>query len=354
MVASGQGIVRLVHKGADYVSKKATIQYRQLKTENLWEDFNLKAMIVDVLRRRGWANSAKQRILDLDHDGSIVILNKVSLPDTWDGPVFAGQIIHLQQGHEVHAVTQSLEEDTAEFVLQSLDVGERTRVLKGALYFAIVGNHVGLIEGQQVRGLTLENYLTALLVKAEELQPGQVVVLNGKFLTGTGKELSESSELTVTAASNKGDGARKPVPQSRGPQVTEREAAAERQHEQATVFEILRMLGWDEEAIDSLGSEVPTGGWIEGIFRIVIKERNRKKPISRATINEALRNIDPKDLGLRGDGSEKGGIVKLSVQREISTVGTTSLIDPESAIEQIVLALRDWATAGKIDCRFDA
>lgn len=336
------------------MTKKATIQYRQLKTENLWEPFDLKAMVVDVLRRRGWADSAKQRILDLDRDGSVVILNKVSLPETWDGPIFAGQIIHLQQGHEVHAVIQSLEEDTTEFVLQSLDVGERTKVLKGALYFAIVGNHVGLIEGQQVRGLTLENYLTALLQKAEELQPGQVVVLNGKFMTGSGKELSESSELSVTAAANKNDGLRRPKRTEQDSRVTEREAASEREHEQATVFEVLRMLGWDDNAIDSLGSEIPTGGWIEGVFRIVIKERRKKRPISRATINEALRNIDPKDLGLRGDGSEKGGIVKLSVQRDIATVGTGSLIDPESAIDQIVLALRDWATAGKIDCTFDA
>ena len=335
------------------MSKKATVQYRQMKTEGLWPDIDLKAMVVDVLRRNRWADNARTRILDLDRDGSIVILNKVSLPASWDGPIFAGQIIHLEQGHQVHAVTQSLEEDAVEYVLQSLDIGERARVLKGALYFAIVGNHVGLIEGQQVRGATLENYLTALLQKADEFEPGQVVVLNGKFMTGAGKELSETSELTVTAASNRGDGGRKAPEQPAGPRVVEREAHAERQHEQATVFEILRMLGWDESALDSLGGEIPQDGWIEGIFKVVIKERRRKKPISRATINEALRNIDPKDLGLRGDGSEKGGIVKLSVQREVATVGPGSLIDPESAMEQIVNALRDWAAAGKIDCRFD-
>jgi hypothetical protein len=337
------------------VTKKATIQYRQLKTEGLWDEINLKGMIVDVLRRRGWSESAKARILDLDQDGSIVILNKVSLPSTWDGPIFAGQIIHLQNGHEVHAVTQSLEEDAPEYVLQSLDVGERARVLKGALYFAIVGNHVGVIEGQQVRGATLERYLTALLQKAEELEAGQTIILMSKFLTGSGKELSESSELTVNAAPTTGAGQRRPSRAAdTGPRVSEREAAAEREHEQATVFDILRMLGWDDNAIDSLGAEIPAGGWIEGIFKIVIKERRKRKPISRATINEALRNIDPKDLGLRGDGSEKGGFVKLSVQRDVGTIGTGSLVDPVSAIEQIVNALRDWATAGKIDCRFDA
>lgn len=337
------------------MSKKATIQYRQLKTDGLWDEIDLKGMLVDVLRRRGWAENARLRILSLDQDGSLVILNKVSLPSTWDSPIFAGQLIHLQEGSEVHAVTQSLDDDTAEFVLKNLDVGERTRVLKGALYFAVVGNHVGVIEGQQVRGRTLERYLTALLQKAAELTAEQVIVLNSKFMSGDGKELAASSEINVSAAATKGDGQRR-RPAANQPaesRVTEREAAQAREHEQATVFDILAMLGWDERAIDSLGEEIPEGGWIEGVFRIFIKEKRRRKPISRATINEALRNIDPQDLGLRGDGSEKGGIVKLSVQRDIETSGSGSLIDPESAMEQIVGALRDWASAGKIDCRFD-
>ena len=71
---------------------KATIQYRQLKLDGLWPDADLKAMVVDVLRRRGWADNAKTRIIDLDQDQSYVILNKLSDPATWDSPVFAGQL----------------------------------------------------------------------------------------------------------------------------------------------------------------------------------------------------------------------------------------------------------------------
>lgn len=327
---------------------KATIQYRQLKIEGLWPEANLQAMVADVLRRRGWAENAKLRILDLDQDNSFVILNKVSDPASWDGPTFAGQVIQLQSGTDVHAIMQSLEEDTGEFVVQSLNVGEQVRVLKGALYFVVAGNHVGLIEGQQVRGRTLERYLTALLQKAEELEAGQAVILNSKFVAGDGKELSESTEISVAAAPAGRTGEAKPRDV---PRVVEREAAAEREHEQATVFDILRTLGWSEDAIDSLGSEVPDDGWLEGYFKVFIKQRNRRKPISRATINEALRNIDPADLGLKGDGSERGGIVKVSVQREVRT--TRSLLDPADAIEQITNALRDWAAAGKIDCNFD-
>jgi hypothetical protein len=332
------------------VAKKFTIQYRQLKTDGLNETVDLQAVLVDVLRRRQWDANAKLRIIDIDQDQSFVILNKISDPASWDGPVFAGQLIHLQEGSDVQAVMQSLEEDTAEFVLQNLNVGDAARVLKGTLYFAVAGNHVGLIEGQQVRGRTLERYLTALLQKAEEFEAGQAVILNGKFTSGDAKELSESSEITVAAVPNAGVGGVRPGAAQRAAEIVENEVARARE-EGATVFDVLATLGWDAAAIDSLRAEVPDDGWIEGFFRVLIKQRNRKKPISRATINEALRNIDPADLGLRGDGSEKGGIVKLSSQRTVATHG--SLLDPADAMEQIVNALREWAVAGKIDCNFD-
>ena len=302
---------------------KATIQYRQLKVEGLWDQIELKPMLVDVLRRRGWADNAKARVLDIDQDKSFVILNKVFPLSMWDGPVFAGQLIHLQDGTDVHAVLQSLDVDTPEFLVESLNVGERARVLKGALYFAIVGNHIGLIEGQQVRGRTLERYLTALFQKADELDAGQAIILNSKFMVGDGKQLDDLTEIIVAAQPNRGTS---PGDPSTVEQIVERERARARDSGK-TVFDVLRVLGWSPEALASLQHEVPDDGWIEGFFRFSIKERRRKKkPISRATINEALRNIDPADIGLRGDGTEKGGVVKLSIQKEIKTI--SSLLDP--------------------------
>ncbi|MCR0980659.1 hypothetical protein [Roseomonas populi] len=340
-------------KARNPVPKKPfTVQYRQLKTADLGTGIDLKAMLVDVLRRRGWSTNAKLRILDLDQDKSFVILNKLSDPDTWDSAVFAGQIIHLQEGSDVHAVLQSLDEDTNEFVIQGLNLGDQARVLRGALYFAIVGNHVGIIEGQQVRGRTLERYLTALFQQAGELEAGQAIILNSKFMAGDGKELDESAEVTVAAEPNRGGSEpRERSSPDRESAIVEREAGHARD-QGATVFDVLRLLGWSPEAISSLNAEVPDDGWIEGFFRVFIKSNRKKRPISRATINEALRNIDPADLGLRGAGTEKNGIVKLSVQRPVETI--RSLIDPADAMEQIVIALRDWAVAGKIDCRFDA
>ncbi|WP_308720883.1 hypothetical protein [Komagataeibacter xylinus] len=331
------------------MTKNCTIQYRQVKTDNLGPMFDLKSVVVDVLRRSQGqtkiGESARLRIIDLDQDNSFVILNKISNPESWDEPVFAGQLIQLQDGTEVQAVLQSLDEDTNEFILQNLEIGNQARVLKGALYFGIVGNHLGIIEGQQVRGRILERYLTALLQQAEELEPGNSIILNGRFQSGDGKELAESTEITVAAERNNG------ALVETASQVVEQEAGRMKR-DGATVFDVLKTLGWSPEAIRDLKAEVPDDGWIEGFFRVLIKKKRKRSPISRATINEALRNIDPADLGLRGDGTEKGGIVKLATSRPVKTSG--SLIDPADAIEQIVNALREWSLAGKIDCTFES
>ena len=105
-----------------------------------------------------------------------------------------------------------------------------------------------------MRGRTLERYLTALLQGAEELEPGQAIILNGSFSTGDGKELSWSTEVTVSAVPNRGASA---PAYERGGLVSEREAARARD-EGATVFDVLRTLGWDAEAIKSpaLGSKL--------------------------------------------------------------------------------------------------
>jgi hypothetical protein len=322
-----------------------------LKTENLGTKSDLKSLIVEALLRsqadgRSLSQSAKLRKIDLDQDGSVVILNKISDPSSWVGPVFAGQLIQLELGTLLPAVTQSLDDDTDEFLLENLQLGEQTQILKGAMYFAIVGNHVALIEGQSVKSRTLERYLTRILQDAARLEAGTPVILTAKFASGDGKALEAPTEVTVRAAPVKAssqDGAQGIH------EIVEREAARAKEAGH-TVFDVLATLGWDRTAIERLKKDIPSGGWIEGFFKVVIKANRAKRPISRATIEEALRNIDPADLGLRGEGSEKNGIVKLSTPRSVKTKG--QLLDPTDAMLQIVEALKEWASSGKIDCKF--
>jgi len=328
--------------------KKATIQYREFKASGALRGMDLKAVLVDVLRRRTDAHliggNARLRAIDLDGDGSHVVLNKVSSPETWDGPVFCGQIIHVKAGADIQAVLQSLDHDTDEFLVQNIDVGRGARIVKGVLYFAVNRNHVGLIESTAVRGAVLERYITALFRQAGELEPDDRIVLAGKFLATGEKGLTEFSDLTLNA---------RPSFRARalaGDHPIDRQAAEVRD-KGATILDVLRLMGWRDDALARLEAEVPEGGRVEGLLKVFIKDRRHKLRIPRAAIDEALRNVDPADLGLQGDGREQGGMVKLSVVKDIATEG--SLLDPADAMVKIIEALKEWAAAGKIDCRFD-
>lgn len=329
--------------------RKATIQYRELKPDGALRGMDLKATLVDVLRRRGdgqmIGENARLRAIDLDGDGSHVVLNKVSSPTTWDGPVFCGQIIHVRAGADIQAVLQSLDDDTDEFLLRNIDVGRGARIVKGVLYFAVTRNHVGLIESTAVRTLTLERYLTALLRQAGEFGPAERIVLLARFSAAGAKGLTEFSDLTLSA---------RPRCRREGDAATGdlfgRPTGAARD-EGATILHVLRMMGWPDDALARLEAEIPEGGRLEGLIKVFIRDRRRKVRIPRAAVEEALRHVDPADLGLHGDGSERGGMVRLSVVKEIATEG--SLLDPTDAMLRIVEALKEWAAAGKIDCRFE-
>jgi hypothetical protein len=332
------------------MSKKVTVQYRHLKLEGLGEGVDLKALLVDVLKRRTkegteYASKARHRIIDLDQDGSYVILNKITPPEHWVEKVFYGQLIEVDHAPQVPAIAQALEDDTPEFILKNLDLGERNRVLRGAMYFAVVGNHVGIIEGQQVKGRTLERYLTALFQLAGEFQPAEIVILNSKFSAGDGKEISNATELEIKTTP-----ARSSIDLSGD--YTVATPAGDEARKGAGVLDLLEALGWPPEAIAKLQEDVPAGGWLEGVLKIFIKDRRARKTFSRATIDEALRNVDPSELSIRGAGGlEKAGLVKLSAQCQVEVNG--SLLVPEDAMLQIVETMRKWAHEGKIDCTFD-
>lgn len=330
--------------------KRATIQYRECKADGALHGTDLKTRLVDVLRRRSHSHrigeNARLRAIDLDGDGSHVVLNKVSSPATWDGPVFCGQIIHLRAGADIQAVLQSLDDDTDEFLVQNIDVGQGARIVRGVLYFAVHRNHVGLIESAAVRASVLERYFTALFRQAGELHPGQRIVLLARFSAAGEKGLSEIGDLTLSARPRYRNDA--------GPYPMDdlfRRPAGEARDTGATIFDVLRLMGWQDDALARLLAEVPDGGRVEGLLKVFVKDRRRTVRIPRAAIDEALRNVDPADLGLHGDGREQGGMVKLSVVRDIAAEG--SLLDPTDAMLRIVEALREWAAAGKIDCRFE-
>ncbi|MBN9674663.1 hypothetical protein [Salipiger bermudensis] len=335
------------------MTKKATVQYRYVNLDKLGEQFHLKNVVVDVLRRsaKGATGSRAQlvrhRKIDLDQDGSYVILNKMNDTALWDGPVFCGQLLHIRAGADVAGIMQSLEEDISELELRNITMGDDQRVVDGVLYFAIVHNHVGLIEGQRARSRTLERYLTRLLQDSGELEPGHPVILNAKLEGGS--TVNEVSELFVSP--------QRSMSSDQVDTTSERGAGSAEGHG-TTVFDVLETLGWSHEEIESLQAGLPEEGWIEGTFKMVFKQKAKKRAakaaVARKQLEEALRNHHPASFGLRdpSGSTEKKGLARLAEKRDVHTV--QDLLDPEDAMRVIVGLLRSWSTSGKIDCDFQS
>ena len=329
-------------------SRKVSVQYRYVNIDRLREGFHLKNMVVDVLSRaqRGTgaslASLARLRTKDLDQDGSVVLLNKISDASTWSGPFFCGQLLHIKQGGILKGLNGKLDDDVAEYQLENLTLEDSKEVVEGVLYFAIWGNHVGLIEGQRTRGRTLERYLTRLLQDAGEIDPRQLVNLN-RQISGHVKEIS-AFEIKAGRVS--------PTPDT--VEVTDTtQAAREMSSEGSTVIDVLHALRWTEAQIEEFKEKIPAGGWAELFLSVLIKKkRGRKGAIDRATLEEAFRNYPDDALRLTGSGEkEKGGLLRLSDACNVEANG--DLLDPTDAMDQIVKALQKWANAGKINATIE-
>lgn len=331
------------------MAKQATVQYRQLNREGFPAIGTLKQTIVDTMnsQRQGRliGEFVGNRRFDLDQDGRITLLNRITERAHWDQPFFAGQLTYFERGANVPAIVGDPDADVNELDLRQYALGADASMVHGILYFVAVGDHLGLIESNGLKSGRLERFLTQLLTQNELLEAGQTVILNAQFTNEGGRRVSEATAVEVSTRPAR----RQDVDVGEGPARFIEQDIERARREGHSVIQVLEVLGWTPEDIERLMEEVPPGGWLEGFFRFVIKSRQtRRRAIRRETLDQALRNVNPADVTILGKGKrERDGFVKLTSNRAVETVG--SLLNPTSAVQQIEAALRDWAASGQID-----
>ena len=331
------------------MAKQAVVQYRRLNREKYPREDALKQALIEALRSERAGKLVGEyvgnRRFDLDQDGRLTLLNKITEAAHWDEPFFSGQLTYFEKGANVPAILGDPDADVNELDLGQFALGENASMIHGILYFVAVGDHVGLVESSGLRSARLERFLTQLLTQCGLFEAGNTVVLNAQFTNEGGRRVTEATQVEVTAARAR----RNDVDVGEGlSRVIEQDIERARL-EGHSVIQVLEVLGWTPEDIERLMAEVPPGGWLEGFFRFFIKSRqSRRKAIRRETLDEAFRNINPADLTILGKGKrEKDGFVKLTAHRSVETIG--SLLNPTSAVQQIEAALREWAAKGDID-----
>lgn len=318
-----------------------SIQYRYLNRIRIGDrDDTLEELLRRGLRvsRNGdvIGEKARARIADLDQSGQLTLLNGLKGLDV--AGFVAGELLLYRQGFDVPAIAENLDSEDNRFELALFKTDGKNKPIVGALYFAAVGDHVGVITSKAVTARWLERYLTWLFKeKSETIDFEDVVELNAS-ISIDGEPPSRNGPakaMTIRAEAVSSDGK---------PRTVRKERASGKG---GTVLEVLRLLGVGSDAIESIKRDIPEGGNLEGDFQVYIKEGRNRRPLSTDTLDHAFRNVDPDDLNISRAGSKaKGKALFLSEPARMTEAPAG--LEPNEAIEQIVAQLYKWANNGTI------
>lgn len=291
---------------------------------------------------------ARARIADLEQSGQQTLWN--GLQGYEPKGVLAGELVLYKQGFDVPAIVERLDNDSNRFELVRFQTDGKSKPIEGALYFCVIGDHLGIIQSNAVTGRWLERYLTWLLKDITSgLDAENYIALNAKtaFTASDMAKVGPAKGLTVHANSN-------PVPGGATSDTLppSRDFKTKRKGKGATVIEVLKLMGLGDDTIESIKSDVPPGGSLEGDFLVFIKQGNRKRPISLGTLDHAFRNTIPGEIDIQG----KGAAVRDNMQSHSEAVRVNEGplgLDPNEAIEKIIEVLYRWGEQGIINLSRD-
>lgn len=287
-------------------------------------------------------DKARARIADLNQSGQLTLWN--GLQGFSAGGPLAGELVLYKQGFDVPAIEENFDVEENRFQLVRFQTDGKSKPVEGTLYFAIIGDHVGIIQSNAVTGRWLERYFTWLLKDiTSQLEGESVVALDAQVSLGDGdlSKMGPAKALSLHATSEE---------RSRDAEAAEpsREFKTKRKGKGATVLEILQLMGLGEDVIESIRHDVPPGGSLEGDFLVYIKNGKRREQISVGTLNHAFRNFDPEDLEIKRRGSStKNNLQTLS--EPVRVMETPIGLDPNDAIGQIIDVLYRWNKQGIIN-----
>ncbi|WP_422058635.1 hypothetical protein [Sphingomonas sp.] len=280
---------------------------------------------------------AKLRIADLDQAGQLTVLNGIKGLDA--DSFLAGELLLYRKGFDVPAISEDLDGEHNRFELNLFKTDGKNKPIVGALYFAAIGDHCGIIASQSVTPRWLERYLTWLMKDKSELLDVEDVIELSNFLP-----VADAPEAAKAEA--RGFRIRAGAVNSAG--QSERVKKKDAKGEGGTVLEVLRVLGVGDDAIESIRQDIPDDGKLEGDFQVYIRRGRKREAVSSRTLNHALRNVDQDDLDIDRKGSKaRGG--KLYLAEPVRVTETPAGLDPNEAIEQIIGQLYRWGNAGTIN-----
>ncbi|MFM2279000.1 MAG: hypothetical protein RLZZ444_1231 [Pseudomonadota bacterium] len=323
-----------------------TVQYRYLNRPNSGlSRETLEQVIRDALaEKRGEdviGQKARARIADLNQSGQLTLWNGIQGSD---GGFIGGELVLYKDGFDLPAIEEKLDAEENRFDLVRFQTDGKSKPVEGTLYFAVIGDHLGIIQSNAVTGRWLERYLTWLLKDiANRLEPECFISLDAHVILPNEElgKMGPARSLSVhasTEASSLDIASEEPS----------RSFRAKRKGKGAKVIQVLELLGLGEDVIESIASDVPPGGSLEGDFLVYIKVGNKRREISVGTLNHALRNIEPGDVSIERKGSRRRDNAE-TFSEPVRVTEAQIGLDPNDAIERIIDVLYRWGKQGVID-----
>ena len=327
--------------------QSVTVHYRRLEDPTgAFGELNLEAAIRKALnhiidggkvsehwKRRAYVippSTEETLLMNLRHDG---------------GGFYFGDLTLYTKGYLQALLAEAPDAPVLSIEQEPPPVGKE--YVHSMMYWLVVKNHVFMIQSRSLTAKQLEEYLTWLLKdRTATIAPTGQVILQARFdAADVGGDLADIEEIIVggTAAVSHFDVPRGPGVAAGGiekyQKLTRRKPLFDR------AFDVLLAVMNNEADVRKLLESVPEGADLEVSVHIGYKAR---KEVSRAPMQEALRNLPEGEITARGrDGRMTGNDIRLS--HRVSVLKNGSLLDPDDVIRALREAHKHMVDNGKIE-----
>lgn len=329
--------------------KQVTIHYRRLEdiTNSLsgrtLEDAVRAAMqttlesgiIADHWKERTW-------LIPPAEEDTLLINNRHD-----SGDCYFGDLTLYSRGH-MQALLRE-EEDSPVLDVEQQPAPEGQEYVHSIMYWMIKSNHAFIIQSQSLQTKNLEAYLTWFLKEKTTVMNTQGhVILQAKFDSAdVGGDLEDIKEIIVGGATT-----RLSASDVNTYQATEREILGYQAVADTTrtgtdrAIEVLKAIMNNEADVMSILNNIPDEANLE--VSVHIGYKTRKRSISRAPMQQALRNLPEGEIQAIGKlGRLTGNDIRLTHPASILKIG--SLLDPEDALRALRSAYNHFVENGKIE-----
>lgn len=262
------------------------------------------------------------------------------------GDSFFGDLTQYTRGFMQALLAQM--EDVAVLDVEQEPPPEGKEYIHSMMYWMVIKDHVLILQSRSLMSKQIEEYLTWLLKdRTATIQPTGHVLLQAKFDSAeVGGDLDDIREIIVggaTGVTAAATAAPEPV------RVTETETykeLAEKRPWKERAVEVLRAVMSNEADVQELLESIPDDADLH--VSVHIGYRARKRKITRAPMQQALRNLPEGEITAIGkNGKLTGKDIRLSHPASILKVG--SLLDPQDVRRALLEAYTNFVKNGKIE-----